>query len=53
MCTITIRRNDHTHTVFEVSEMIALKVILRSVAVTENSPFDIFRAPISAQLDVL
>ena len=53
MCTIAIRRNDHMHTVFDVLEMIAGKVILRSVAVSEISPFDIFQAPISAQLDVL
>ena len=55
MCTIAIRRNDHTHTctVFYISEMIARKVILRSVAASEISQFDIFQAPISAQLDVL
>ena len=53
MCTFAIRQNDHTHTVVDVSEMIARKVILRSVAASEISPFDIFQAPISAQLDVL
>ena len=42
MGTIAIRRNDHTHTVFDVSEMIERKVILRSVAASENSPFDFF-----------
>ena len=46
MFTIAIRQNDHTHTVFDVSEMIARKVILRSVAASEISPFDIFQAPI-------
>ena len=42
MCTIAIRRNDHTHTLFDVSEMIARKVILRSVEASENSRFDFF-----------
>ena len=36
MCTINIHRNDHTHAVFDVSEMIARKVILRSVAASEK-----------------
>ena len=42
MCAIAIRRNDHTHTVFDVLEIIVRKVILRSVAASENSPFDFF-----------
>ena len=49
MCTIAIRRNDHTHPVFDVLEMIAGKVILRSVAASEIWSFDIFQTPISAQ----
>ena len=53
MCTIGIRWNDHTHPVFDVLEIIARKVILRSVAASEISPFDIFQTPISAQLGVL
>ena len=32
----------HAYTVFDVSEMIARKIILRSVAASENSPFDLF-----------
>ena len=51
MCTIAIRQNN-THTVFHVLEMIAWKVILRSVAASEISSLDIFETPISAQLDV-
>ena len=51
MCPIGIRWNDHTHPVFDALEMIAGKVILRSVAASEISLFDIFQTPISGQLD--
>ena len=43
MCTIAIRRNDHMHAVFDVSEMIARKVILRSVAASENISEHLYR----------
>ena len=46
MYTIGIRRNDYSHPVFDVLEIIVQKVILRTAAATQTSPFVNFQTNI-------
>ena len=47
MYTFVIRRNDHSHPVFDVLEMIVQQVILRRAAASQTLSFENFQTPSS------